>query len=982
MLNSYDTFNVQLQPKTLQQYRKPPIKKPTTMPTPTLLPIIAIFILLPLYGHGQNSGSKAPSCISPDTAALTLHFEQGQCHWEAQRTDSTDIHFQAALNVLDIYLDQATQSSDTVCWSQAWNTVFDFTSRLQEKSHLQYALKAIKNSVRYFERMPVSEPLALAYQEAGKIYGRFRFNEQALEYSFKALEVREAIGFSIDISEVYNTIAVTYSAMGDQGSARVYVEKALQEYIKWEGPESKRVLNAMNNIGYLYQKEGDTLQAGKYYSAALELSLKISGSKSSATANVLNNMASLLFDQQRHAEAIPLLKKGAKISEEELGVLHPFTCTYYLELGRNYTQLGQYDLAEPYLTKARNGRLFSLGLQHFMTGFAYLGLAEYYAAKGELPLALKYIDTTYQAILFDPDDKLSLADVSYFPLLIQALETEVRLLSEQELSQDMLQHSCKPCGTLAASIEYLHRNTYNAKASRAMRLKLKPTLNICVNTTASLYRQTGDLDAYNIALSISEWNKSVNLFSELKDLSQKEVYRVPDSLRVLEWKIKRQLNMLDREIQASTDPQIKAGLLDQQYAQQEALRSLKATYASQFAKYYEDRFQLGRDMAVERFQKLLFIREQSSQTILEYYIGDSSIFIFLIRKDEVDLISIPLTSDIDKVIANMQDGIYAYFLSARGQSSKPDIETLTRQYIHSAHVLYNQLIRPIEDRITEEPLIIPDEKLQFIPFGLLLSEAPKNIKNFVSYPYWIKDKKIGYAFSLRVLETQMLRANGPLSPKSMLAVAPSVPLSNLPYSKYSTSDGLTSESSFLLDNEEEAYAIASLWKGDVITGKEATKEAFCSLMPSYKLLHIATHGQSDTLWGEKSYLTFTASPKSKTNRLYVEDLLALRMNTEMVVLSACETANGQFLKGEGIISITRAFTHAGTKSAVTSIWPMENQLTSRLMLNFHKELKQGVNKSEALRNAKLNYLAETPGFQSHPFFWGGIIAIGDMSPID
>jgi CHAT domain-containing protein len=102
----------------------------------------------------------------------------------------------------------------------------------------------------------------------------------------------------------------------------------------------------------------------------------------------------------------------------------------------------------------------------------------------------------------------------------------------------------------------------------------------------------------------------------------------------------------------------------------------------------------------------------------------------------------------------------------------------------------------------------------------------------------------------------------------------------------------------------------------------------------------------------------------------------------MVVLSACETANGQFLKGEGIISITRAFTHAGTKSAVTSIWPMEDQLTSRLMLNFHKELKQGLNKSEALRNAKLNYLAETPGFQSHPFFWGGIIAIGDMSPID
>jgi CHAT domain-containing protein len=60
---------------------------------------------------------------------------------------------------------------------------------------------------------------------------------------------------------------------------------------------------------------------------------------------------------------------------------------------------------------------------------------------------------------------------------------------------------------------------------------------------------------------------------------------------------------------------------------------------------------------------------------------------------------------------------------------------------------------------------------------------------------------------------------------------------------------------------------------------------------------------------------------------------------------------------------------------------MEDQLTQNLMVDFHKALKRGANKGEALREAKLNYLSETPGFQSHPFFWGGIIVIGDMSPI-
>jgi CHAT domain-containing protein len=67
------------------------------------------------------------------------------------------------------------------------------------------------------------------------------------------------------------------------------------------------------------------------------------------------------------------------------------------------------------------------------------------------------------------------------------------------------------------------------------------------------------------------------------------------------------------------------------------------------------------------------------------------------------------------------------------------------------------------------------------------------------------------------------------------------------------------------------------------------------------------------LWGEKSYLTFAASSLGSSNRLYVEELLALRMNTALVVLSACETANGQFVRGEGVVSITRAFTHAGAR---------------------------------------------------------------------
>jgi CHAT domain-containing protein len=141
------------------------------------------------------------------------------------------------------------------------------------------------------------------------------------------------------------------------------------------------------------------------------------------------------------------------------------------------------------------------------------------------------------------------------------------------------------------------------------------------------------------------------------------------------------------------------------------------------------------------------------------------------------------------------------------------------------------------------------QSYSFIPFGLLLPEVPKNSRNFSSYPYWIKDKKIGYAFSLRVLETQIPNASQPSPPKRLLAIAPSAPLASQPTSEHRTNYGLTDRLSLLINSKEEVHRIADLWEGDVITGDEATKEVFCTLMPYYKLLHIATHGQSDTPLG-------------------------------------------------------------------------------------------------------------------------------------
>ena len=105
------------------------------------------------------------------------------------------------------------------------------------------------------------------------------------------------------------------------------------------------------------------------------------------------------------------------------------------------------------------------------------------------------------------------------------------------------------------------------------------------------------------------------------------------------------------------------------------------------------------------------------------------------------------------------------------------------------------------------------------------------------------------------------------------------------------------------------------------------------------------------------------------------------VNADLVVLSACETGIGEQQRGEGVLSLARAFAFAGAKSIVASLWSVNDQSTMQIMDNFYKEIKAGKPKNIALANAKRSYLLQNPGLGAHPFFWAGFVALGDMTAI-
>jgi CHAT domain-containing protein len=189
--------------------------------------------------------------------------------------------------------------------------------------------------------------------------------------------------------------------------------------------------------------------------------------------------------------------------------------------------------------------------------------------------------------------------------------------------------------------------------------------------------------------------------------------------------------------------------------------------------------------------------------------------------------------------------------------------------------------------------------------------------------------------------------------------------------------------------------VASAW-GEAATsflGPQATEERAKGLGPNTEIIHFACHGILDRSIPLNSALVL--SVPEDTSRARENGLLQawevfeqVRIDASLVVLSACDTALGQDVRGEGMIGLTRAFQYAGARTVVASLWAVPDRSTAALMRRFHTSLSEGESTDQALRHAQIALLSgpiEEPAAggttdtmdASHPYAWSGFQVIGD-----
>jgi CHAT domain-containing protein len=184
----------------------------------------------------------------------------------------------------------------------------------------------------------------------------------------------------------------------------------------------------------------------------------------------------------------------------------------------------------------------------------------------------------------------------------------------------------------------------------------------------------------------------------------------------------------------------------------------------------------------------------------------------------------------------------------------------------------------------------------------------------------------------------------------------------------------------LPEAERQVKTLAQLYgasQSKIYTGRDAREETAKAEAGNCRILHLATHGILNDVSPMYSQLLMSQSQENQNEDGLLEawEIMKLDLKADLVVLSACETARGRVGAGEGMIGMSWALFVAGCPTTIVSQWRVESTSTTDLMIEFHKNLKTGITKSEALRQASLKMLRSKQ--HKHPFYWAGFVVIGD-----
>ncbi len=728
---------------------------------------------------------------------------------------------------------------------------------------------------------------------------------------------------------------------------------------------------------YLLKNEYDSSK--KYYKKSLDKLEDLIRKKPQYKARVKNfairsyNKYARLFEltgQEDQAKAI--LEKS--LSYHENG--DPQFMTTYLQLGKMAANKADLELALDYFKKALH-----LKKEHFGEGkdyqqseiYAEIALVLHQQKKWEDALQAwqqSILHTTKQFQSLDRKENPELKHIISKKNLLTALAGKSKTLqrwSDTTQDRSLLEQSFQTALLATELIDDI-RFDYSSDMDKAFLIEQSyPIFETAIQTAARLgssYTAT--------AFNLIERSKGLLLFEAFR--KSRNTAELPEAIVHKELQYKTALSGLEDLINKQKEEELEKPEFLKTRNQFHELKQNYQNFLGQLKKDYPQYYNLrhGQHLVnvMEIQQKL-----KPDESILEFFVGNENIFALVINKNELHIENILLDFPLTEWVNNMRNGIFNYYLS--NDRNATIYEQSANLYCKSAYQIFKKIIQPISNKLNQKVVIVPDGPLGYVPFDALLKTEAGVATDFRQHDYLIDHYQFSYHYSVSLLKNEQKSSK---ALNNVLAFAPSF---------HGTMNNKTAQLRnslvSLFHNENEVKAICNLLDGDnlALIGREANKANFLKNAADFKVLHFATHGILDDQNSDYSYIAFSDAEQENNNaKLYLRELYNIRLNADLVTLSACETGLGKLERGEGIISLARGFSYAGAMSILTTLWAVNDLSTSTIMMDFYKNLADGEAKDQALKTAKTTYLQTAKEHEdAHPFYWAAYIPIGEMAPL-
>lgn len=746
----------------------------------------------------------------------------------------------------------------------------------------------------------------------------------------------------------FSTLNGLHFDLGDFENADLISEQAYN-YTKKHFPEnSQEFFMAALTLAEVKIQKRDTKSALHFLEIAKNSLEKISGDNFQLKAFLNGEYANVYYMNKEFEKALEYRESSnINYTKSNPNSLDPNKLYNTMNLAISYSEIGKKDKAIKTTKDIYNYILKTKGEQDYFTNALMLTFSRVYFNLKMYQESLNWSNKSLA--LYNKNDSKQTIDKVYF---------------EEDKAEIFL---------LNAQAKY-----YLAKTKDS--LYLKSILPIVNKAIEALNEKRITITSFNDVGTLIEDNKKVFSFAKKINL---ELYNLTHNISYLENTINLHESALYNRIRArlNANPNISFSGIPKHITTREKtlLQALKNkdinvdsittniykwhtfldTLKTQYPKYYKMRYAI-----IEKPINKLHHKILENTTVIRYLFIDENLYAFVLSSKEKCLIK--LNSD------NLEDSILKL------SKNQFNIENTSTKLFK----LYQELWQPIKNKITtDKVIIIPDGYLFNLSFESLTPTKISTFKDLATNSLLAKHN-ISYNYSLLLIDNKKVINYD----KDFIAFAPEFNAKMKKDYSITITDSISIDKTYLSllpqpFSVDLAKEYSKYFNGNYFINENASKQVFKNEANEHKIIHIGTHAESNNITPELSRLIFAKTNENQDNSLYTYEIYNQSLNSNLAILTACETGKPTYQAGEGMISLAHAFNYAGSESILTSLWKIDEKSSAKIVELFFENIKKGMSKDVALKNAKLSYIAKAKGRTASPEYWAGLVLIGDATPI-